>query len=683
MNVEKIAVHDIEALRCLFLFMAFDVERDEWVEFGVWEGNNSLDRMYKYYEYLRNNNYYLVGFNNLSYDAQIIEYILRNNHLWWNKSEEEILSLIYQKSQNVINDSHHGLFPPYRENELFVKQIDLFKIAHYDNENKMAGMTQTASLKWLEVMMDEPSVEEMPIPFNQEYMTPEEIQLTIHYCKNDIKSTYSFYKYMRGRVDHDFYKGKDKIQDRIDLINELDLYEGFINYNDVKIGDELNKMTYCKITGKSVQNLYELKRARKPTKKFTFGDCIPEYVKFATEPFIEFYNNVRKQRVNLIGGDQEYRLNCNGTEYVIRKGGIHSEDAYRIVEPGENQMIIDADVGAQYGNSIMKRKLYPKHLGPSWTQVCISNIQKKDYYKQKGKQTSDDVEKRKYKSLETMMKYALAGGLFGKTLERTNWQYAPEVGYFCTIGNQFEILLLIEMLEVAGIHCISSNTDGIVCILDRSLEGKYYEICGEWERIVGNDVNGKLEYQEYTKLIQESVNSYYAIQPDGKVKIKGRLDWEVELHKNNSKDISRIERKALFNYFTKDIPIDHTIKSEKNIYMFCIGVKATKTYRFEASDKEGNIQEYRKIIRYIVTKEGRKLNKRKNAEADTNAVKSSKIAEGFLVTIANQIDEDNCQHLFDNINYEYYIAGAEAVRDVLLRKGKKVKPIDKAQLQLF
>lgn len=57
-----------------------------------------------------------------------------------------------------------------------------------------------------------------------------------------------------------------------------------------------------------------------------------------------------------------------------------------------------------------------------------------------------------------MYKLALNAGYFGKTIETTNWQYGPEVGYYCTIGNQFEILMLIEMLSLKGIQCVSANT---------------------------------------------------------------------------------------------------------------------------------------------------------------------------------------------------------------------------------
>ena len=74
------------------------------------------------------------------------------------------------------------------------------------------------------------------------------------------------------------------------------------------------------------------------------------------------------------------------------------------------------------------------------------------------------------------LKLALNGGGFGKTNEPYNWQYSPITHFSCTIGNQFEILMLVEMLELGGFNVLSANTDGIVCQFDRSMDDKYYEI---------------------------------------------------------------------------------------------------------------------------------------------------------------------------------------------------------------
>jgi hypothetical protein len=695
MTIDRIVVYDIEVLRGMFLFMAYDPQTQEWHQFGVWEGHNSLDKLYKYYEHIRKEGYYMVGFNTLSYDAQVMEYIIRNMHRWQKTNDkgelepitnEEILALIYTKSQNAINDGNYDVRPEYRESELFAKQIDLFKIAHYDNENKRT------SLKWLEYMMDMPSIEDMPISHEQGVFTPEDRESIIHYCKNDVMATYKFYHYTRGMVEHEYYKGRDQIQDRVDLINELGMPEETINYSDVKVGDELNKAGYCKLTGKSPRALYDLKMKRGPTKKFTFGECIPEYVKFTTPAFIDFYESVKKEKVSMgdkvkkkVKGrikwvDQEFPFTYNGTEYTIARGGIHSTEKYRIIEPAGDEILMDADVGSQHPRAIAKRELYPSHLGIAWNRVYNNTIRTRIIYKNKGKT------EKKYKGLAEMYKKALNAGGFGKTNERNNWQYDPLVTFKCTIGNQFEILLLIEMLEVEGLHVVSANTDGVVCLFKRDRLPDYYKVCARWEEIVGNTVEGKLEFQEYTKLVQESVNCYYAIKPGGEVKKKGRFEWEVELHMNNSNALSRIERKALCEFFTKGIPIEETVRAEQNIYMFCIGKKASKNFIFESIDQltGDTVKEYTRILRYYVSNDGFTLLKRKVKESESGAASIIQVAEGYKTTVANDIEGDGTGHL-PNINYEYYIKGAEEARDFLLNKGVKrnIQPVSKLQLSLF
>lgn len=698
MTIDRIATYDIETLKTMFLIVIYDHQTEEWHQYGVWRGHNSLDKMFKHFERLKMEKYWMVGYNSISFDAQIVEFILRNLHtLWIHKTGEEIIELIYNFSQNVIRDNNADLYPPFRESSLYLPQIDVMRIHHYDNVNKKT------SLKWLEYMMDMPSIEDMPISHDVEYMSDEEIEETIGYCRNDVVSTIRFYKYTIGEVEHEFYKGNNKIEDRLAIINELGFPPETISYSDVKMGDELNKRGYSKATGKIDRQIYELKRNRRPTKKFTFRDCVPEYVRFtspafqqiAEDVFVETYkedgkDKHRERKVKLNGEEQEVEVTYNETKYTIARGGIHSNEKYRIIIPSPGQILMDADIGSQYPNAIAKRELFPSHLGPAWNRVYKETITKRLSYKTKAKdQTLTEVERKKYKGLAETYKLALNGGGFGKTNERTNWQYDPFVQFRCTIGNEFEILMLIEMLELSDIHCVSANTDGIVCLFDRHLLGKYYEICHEWEVLVGNDINGKLEYQEYIKLVQESVNCYYAVKPDGKTKKKGRLDWESELNKNNSKDLSRIERKALHDFFTKDVPIETTIIQETNPYMFCIGKKATKNFNFEAIDRTGDMEEYTRVIRYIITGKGKsgighKLIKMKNQESDTNANKVNEQAKDYLVTVCNLIDESIPNHYLEMVHHGYYIEGAERVKELLLRKGnKKFKPQPKEQTSLF
>ena len=113
------------------------------------------------------------------------------------------------------------------------------------------------------------------------------------YCYNDVMSTHQFYLYTIGEVEHEFYKGNNQILNRMTIIKEGLLPKSAMNYADSKIGDELNKIAYAKSKGIDVFEIYSIRKKRKPTKKFTFGDAIPDYVTFKTPEFNEFFNKIK------------------------------------------------------------------------------------------------------------------------------------------------------------------------------------------------------------------------------------------------------------------------------------------------------------------------------------------------------------------------------------------------------
>jgi hypothetical protein len=668
---KEVKLYDIETFKHGYFYLDIDVNTGEYSSFEISREKNEL---YSFVKYLDGKIDWMIGFNNINFDMQVVQYILDRVDSWSLLSGEEINNNIYIFSQRVIDDTNHGVFPPYREEQFLISQIDLFRIHHFDNDSRRT------SLKWLQYMMNWHNLE--TIPHNHAAkLTKEEWEEVKSYCKNDIDSTLQFYKYTIGEVEHEMYRGKNKIQDRIDLINEGLLPPIAISFSDSKIGDELNKRAYCKITGKSLQDLYTLKKNRKPTKKFTFNDAIPKYVHFSTPELQEFHRRVGKERVSLKQGEeQEFTLQFRNTTYTIARGGIHSTESHRIIMPKEDEILRDADVGSQYPNAIRKRELFPSHLGIAWNQVGVNNINTRLGYKAKSSIGSEE-EKRKYKGLSEMYKLALNSGYFGKTIETTNWQYGPEVGYYCTIGNQFEILMLIEMLELEGIHCISGNTDGIVCLFKKDLEERYYEACHKWEKIVGNDVLGQLEYTDFKGLYQESINHYIAVKVDGKVKIKGRFTTEDEIHKNNSDKISRIERKALVNYFSKGIPVEDTIYNSDNIWDFCIGKKASKDYYWQTIGN--SINNYDKLIRFYISYSENKLLKRKKETSEAPGAEITKYFDGYSISIFNKYTPLPIKEY--GINYEYYINNIKQVVGKIEKKRKNKNFIEspKEQLNLF
>lgn len=663
-------VYDIEAYKPLFLYCGFDVEAKKWFEFEISPFVNHLDGLVKHL--VDSKIKFHVSFNGLGYDSQVLQFIIDNHERWVDWSGAQIAARIKKFSDRLINDLNYGLFPPYREEQLQNQQVDLFKIHHYDNEARMT------SLKWLQFSMDALSVEETPIPFDKQELTAHEVEQIKKYCRNDITSTVLFYNFTIGKTEHPIYKGSNKIQDRLDLIAELGFPMKALNWSDVKIGDEINKKVYMQLSGiDDPKKLYDLKQGRK-TRKFTFGDCIPPYVKFKTDAFASFHKRMQSIRVNLVK-KETFDFSYNGTHYTIAKGGIHSKEKNRIIIPNEDEILLDADVGSQYPHSIIKRQLFPSHLGKNWLVGYTGTRDKRLMYKSKAKDPATLEELvRIYDGLSNTYKLALNGGGFGKTNDKTNWQYDPFVQFSCTIGNQFEILMLIESLEIEGIHCVSANTDGIVCLFKRDKLDKYYEVCHNWEKIVGNDKQGKLEFAEYKKLIQKSVNHYIAIKESNKAKKKGSFCTEMELHKDKSALVIPI---ALEQYYLKGKPVEETIKKHKNIFDFCIGVKASRNYRYENIDRDGDKEIFHRLVRYYVSTNGRTLLKIKNedSEAIGNDVTNCE-AGGWKCTVANDIDDGDDIKSY-KINYDYYIQSANEIITEISR-GKKTF-INPNQMTLF
>ena len=173
--------------------------------------------------------------------------------------------MIAQKAADIIHDANFDVFPEYKEEWLSFKQIDLFKVHHYDNKNRRV------SLKRLEFEMDLDNIEEMPIHHSKTNMTDDEIVMTIDYCHNDVLATYEFYKITTGDTNHPLYKGNNQIELRQDIEAEFGI--PCLNYSDSKIGDEMIKKYYCQEKGIIYSELPKKGYFRKQIK---MRDCIAD-----------------------------------------------------------------------------------------------------------------------------------------------------------------------------------------------------------------------------------------------------------------------------------------------------------------------------------------------------------------------------------------------------------------------
>jgi len=651
---ENVIIYDIETMQELFLIVCM-VPGKAGKSFQVSKWKNQLDAFVRYTE--ANSDAYWVGYNNLRFDSQVVEWILRNYDQWHELTNLEICAKIAQKAADVIHDANYDVFPEYREYELSLKQIDLFKIHHYDNKNRMV------SLKRLEFEMDLENIEEMPIHHTKVNMTKEDVDLTIDYCYNDVDATYEFYKITLGDTDHPLYKGNNQIDLRQDIEEEFGI--PCLNYSDSKIGDEMIKKYYCSEKGIDYK---ELPRKGYFRKSIDVKNCIAKYVVFETPQLKEFLKKINKMQLGLQDDFKEH-IDFYGNVYSFMKGGLHTENSPKVFEADEEYEIIDWDVSSYYPAIIINNGKFPAHLGKEFLRGYKQMFDKRLELKPLAK--SD----KKIKGIVGALKLAV-NSVYGKSSDMQNWIYDRQLTMFTTITGELSLMMLIEQYETNGIHVISANTDGVTIRIKKDMLPLMHKLNAWWCSMTQYE----LERTDYSKIIFSTVNDYLAIMTNGEIKKKGDFLTDFELHKNKS---ARIVPIALEHYFVSGVPVDETIRNHGNLYDFCLRQKATRSFHYEGTNRvTGQKTVYNKLIRYYVSNTGDKIFKIKNAECQTRAAAISQIEAGeWVCEVCNFLPKNSP---VDNVNYDYYIEKANRIITKIQTEGKRIKTVFiPNQLDLF
>lgn len=653
METDNVIIYDIETMRECFIVVCMEPEKTP-KSFVVSKWQNQLDAFIKYTE--ENIDSYWVGYNNLRFDAQVVEWILRNHMHWHELSGLEICAKIAQKAQDVIHDANYDVFPEYREWDLSLKQIDLFKIHHYDNKNRRV------SLKRLEFEMDLENIEEMPIHHDKANLTKDEVFLSLQYCFNDVDATYEFYKITLGDTDHPLYKGNNQIQLRKDIEEEFGI--PCLNYSDSKIGDEIIKKYYCQEKGLEVK---ELPRKGYFRKSIDIKNCIAGYVQFETEQLQQFLQNIKRLKLGLQDDFKEH-IDFFGNVYSFMKGGLHTENKPEIFESDEEYEIIDWDVASYYPAIIINNERWPAHLGKEFLRGYKQMFDKRLELKPLAKGD------RKIKGIVGALKLAV-NSVYGKSSDMQSWIYDRQLTMFTTITGELSLMMLIEKYEMNGIQVISANTDGVTIRVRKDLIPKMHEINEWWSELT----QYALERTDYKKIIFSTVNDYIAIMPDGTIKKKGDFLTDFELHKNKS---ARIVPLALEGYYVHGIPVRETILAHKNLYDFCIRRTSSRDFHYEGVNSDNEVTKYNKLIRYYIGKTGEKIHKVKNESSQSKAAKRSQVEAGeWLCSVCNHLPSNAS---LENVNYLYYIDKAENMITKILTGGKRIKnTVIPNQLNLF
>jgi hypothetical protein len=632
-------VYDVETLASCFTYTAINVTTDEVYQYVLHKDRFELLELVEHLNECKGQ----IGFNNVNFDYPIIHFILINWKQWlatYRHNEEEIISLIYNKAQEIINsqdtdDFYKNIYVP--EKKWKIHQLDLFRMWHYNNK------ARKTSLKALEISMNYPNVMEMEISHTKEDITLDEVTHILEYNLNDVLATYEFYK-----------RSKDKIDLRKELTKTYNI--PCLNWSDSKIGEQLILKLYCDKTGLSQWDVRELRTYRP---KIDFKDIIFDYIRFDSTEFNTLLNKLKNTSISKTKGGFAESVIYKEFKYDLGQGGIHGCIKPGIYESDEDYIILDADVASLYPNIAIKNNLYIRHLGKDFISIYDNDIvQKRLKAKKEGN-----------KSIADALKLS-ANSCYGKSNDINSFLYDPLYTMATTINGQLLLLMLAEDLvnRIKDLTVLQINTDGITVKIPKSnySQNAYYNICKDWE----SKTNLELEYAEYSKMVIRDVNSYLAVYADNKVKYKGAFEIDKDYHKDNSFRVIQI---ALSDYFVKGISVEETITNHRNIYDFCGRQKFTRDSYGETHevryDKDNNpyhyIEKQQRNVRYYISNSKTTFVKQyyKNS--------SELINKGFNVTIFNTFEEKDWNDY--NLDYSYYIKECYKI----------IETIENKQLSLF
>jgi len=627
----------------------------------------------------------MVGFNNKGFDYPVLHALLEVRAKAVTVSGKAVAKKAYKVAQDLISVQAEHNNARLKEH---IKQIDLFKIHHFDNK------ARATSLKMIEFNMKSDSIEDLPFPVGTE-LTDSEIDVLLKYNMHDVIKTLDFYNISLNAI---------RFRDELSKKYKRD----FTNHNDTKIGKDYFIMQLEKTmpdscykkdsTGKKVIN-----QTKRPL--IAIKDCLFSYYDFQRPEFQAIFEWFKKQTITETKGvfsdiaedklervamfadmnimrkkfkaeqiDEELavfkaaypagwidkvelkakkkgqpvysywycwheaetlNVMVDGFRFDFGTGGIHGSLSSCIVAESDTHQLIDADVSSMYPNIAIANRVYPEHLTDRFCDIY------KDVYEQRKSYPKASAE-------NAMLKLAL-NGVYGDSNNQYSPFYDPQYTMTITINGQLSLCLLAEkLLTIEGLSLVQVNTDGVTVLCPRNMMDRYNTICEAWQQQVGL----QLEYANYSKMIIRDVNNYLAFYTDGKVKRKGAYQYEgLGWHQDQGGLVIPMAAEANMIYGTD---IKDFVQNHKDMYNFMLRTKVPRNSKLMLVMDDGTEIQQQNICRYYACKDGGKLVKIMPALIEGGEDRRLSIDSSWNVKTCNNIKDFG-----NDIDYDYYIAEAE------------------------
>lgn len=600
---QTVIVYDIEIFPNCFHCCCKNTETDELYKFEISERVNQLDELVNFF---LTKGVMFCGYNNHHYDDVVINYIICY--------KDKMIRLPYWKTCQSLYNLSKIIIETEDGN---IDRIKQWKYAHYFQSMDLLTMQFSkklrVGLKSMQVTMHYKNVYEYEGDFDK-CIPSNEIDNMISYNINDVESTTE----LLNRL-------KDQVELRLFIEEEHGI--NCLSMDSVKMAETFLLEKYSEKSGipKNV-----IKEMRSPMDYIPLKDVILPFIKYKNPKLQEVLEDMKKQIVySKERKGYENKFIINNVVYSVGVGGIHSIHTPKIFRPGEDEFIGHADVASMYPSLLIEYQWGPRHLGKLFCDLFAGLKAERLEAKHTGQ---------KVKNL--FLKIVLNSPT-GKMQQEVSWMYDPFNVFKIRINGQLILLMLVDRLLELGCEIIQVNTDGVVYKAKNDLRDKIQDAISEVEKIT------RLEFEsdEYEAFYQYAINDYFGVLKGGEIEEKGMFITKNKLGKGLAPVIIP---KAVINYFTKNIPVQDTIKQCTDIKDFLMTQNVDKKFKVLYNNKY-----IQRINRFYASTNGCYMYKVNPEGKYENMLTKSG------VTVLNTFDDMDIKDR--HINYTYYIGEANKI----------------------
>lgn len=261
---------DIETFPDTFTCTLTNIGSGYEIVYEISDRRDDSELFHQMLYWMSQNHQIMVGFNNVGFDYVVLHHFMLNPNCGCDG--------LYQKAMSVIS-SNDRFSNRIWDNEVFIKQLDLYLIHHFDN------MAKSTSLKMLEFCMRSETIEDLPYPVGT-HLDSAQKDVLIKYNKKDVRETINFFHHSIKMVEF-----REELSQRYN--------KNFTNHNDTKIGKDYFIM---KLEESIPGSCYDYSSGRRVVRQ-TFRpyiqllDCIFPYVEFKRPEFQGVLDWLKQQRI--------------------------------------------------------------------------------------------------------------------------------------------------------------------------------------------------------------------------------------------------------------------------------------------------------------------------------------------------------------------------------------------------